>query len=97
MTLTEKINQWAISRGLDKTDSSKQLIKLQEEVGELSQAHLKDYPDKLRDSIGDIQVVLIIYCLQNGIDYKQCLTDAYNVIANREGRTVGGTFIKEGD
>lgn len=49
------------------------------------------------DAIGDIQVTLIIYCLQRGIDYKKCLADAYSVIENRKGKMIDGTFVKEED
>lgn len=91
------IKLWASDRGLDTADSSKQLLKLQEEVGELTQAHLKGYPDKQRDSIGDIMVVLTIYCQQEGINLRSCLQDAYDVIKHRKGKMVDGVFIKEGD
>jgi len=91
------IKLWSLNRGLEKADSSKQLIKLQEEVGELAQAHLKGYRDKQRDSIGDIMVVLTIYCQQENIDLRRCLQDAYDVIKDRKGRMVDGVFIKEGD
>ncbi len=46
---------------------------------------------------GDLQVTLIVYCLQRGIDYQKCLADAYKVIKNREGKMVNGTFVKESD
>ena len=95
--LIDLINIWSFDRGLHNADSSKQLLKLQEEVGELTQAHLKGYPDKQCDSIGDIMVVLTIYCQQEGINLRKCLRDAYNVIKDRKGRMVDGVFIKEGD
>lgn len=95
--LVGRIRLWSLNRGLEKADSSKQLIKLQEEVGELAQAHLKGYPDKQRDSIGDIMVVLTIYCQQEGINLRSCLQDAYDVIKYRKGEMVDGVFIKEGD
>lgn len=96
--LSENINKWAIERGLDKSDAKAQLLKLQEEVGELVSGHLKDNKDVIKDSLGDIQVVLIIYCLQNGLNYKECLEDAYNVIKNRKGKLSDtGAFVKEED
>lgn len=95
--LIDIINIWSFERGLHNADSSKQLLKLQEEVGELTQAHLKGHLNKKRDSVGDIMVVLTIYCQQEGINLHNCLQDAYNVIKDRKGRMVDGVFIKEGD
>ena len=66
-----------------------------EEVGELSSALLKSNKPEQEDAIGDIQVVLIILSAQLGIDYKASLESAYEVIKNRKGKTVDGTFIKE--
>lgn len=91
------VKLWASDRGLDKADSSKQLLKLQEELGELTQAHLKGYPNKQRDSIGDIMVVLTIYCQQEGISLRRCLQEACEVIWHRKGKMVNGVFVKTED
>jgi len=88
---------WAIRRGLDKTSSDKQLIKLQEEIGELAEAHNKGYRDKQIDSIGDIVVVLTVYALQNGLHLDDCIREAYNTIKDRTGKMKDGVFIKDGD
>lgn len=95
-TIENKVVEWAKQRELVKLGNApKQIIKLQEEVGELASAFLKnDYPE-IKDAIGDIQVVLIILSEQLNIDYKKCLEDAYNVIKDRKGKTENGTFIKE--
>lgn len=61
------------------------------------EAVLKKKPDQFKDSIGDMQVVMIILCQQYGVDYEQCLRDAYQVIENRKGKTENGVFIKEAD
>lgn len=97
MGYIKSIEAWAANRGLDKTNSDKQLIKLVEEIGELSEAHNKGYRDKQIDSIGDIFVVLTIYALQNGLHLDDCVKEAYNTIKNRQGKTKDGVFIKEGD
>ena len=97
MDYIKSIEAWAANRGLDKTNSDKQLIKLVEEIGELSEAHNKGYRDKQIDSIGDIFVVLTIYALQNGLHLDDCVKEAYNTIKNRQGKTKDGVFIKEGD
>jgi len=93
MTIFNKIRKWGRDRNI--TCSDKQLIKLQEEVGELASAHLKgDIVSKI-DAIGDIVVVLTIYCDQNGLKIEDCVDDAYSVIENRKGKTIQGTFIKD--
>ncbi len=55
----EPIRDWAKQRGLyDKGDVKTQFIKLQEEVGELAKAILKEDTHEIIDAIGDIVVVL---------------------------------------
>lgn len=97
MDMVEAIEGWAKERGLDKSDSSKQLIKLVEEVGELSEAHNKGWRDKQVDSLGDIFVVLTIYALQNDLHMDDCIDEAYETIKNRTGETVNGVFVKDAD
>jgi NTP pyrophosphatase (non-canonical NTP hydrolase) len=93
--LNQKVLEWAKERSLIKPENSiKQLAKLTEEVGELAGAILKNRPDEIKDAIGDIQVVLIILTEQLGLNYEKCLESAYNVIKNRTGNTINGTFIK---
>ena len=91
-----KIKQWAKERGILIPDNAtKQMLKLTEEVGELAGAIAKGNNIDQIDAIGDIQVVLIILSEQLGINYKEALESAYNVIKNRTGKTVNGVFIKE--
>lgn len=97
MDYTKSIEAWAARRGLDKTSSDKQLIKLQEEVGELAEAHNKGWRDKQIDSLGDTYVVLTIYALQNGLHLDDCIREAYNTIKDRAGKMKDGVFIKDGD
>lgn len=92
----EKILNWANERNLLKEENApKQIIKLQEEVGELCGAFLKKKPDEICDAVGDIQVVMIILCEQLGIDYNACLVEAYDVIKDRTGKTVDGSFVRD--
>ena len=56
---------------------------------------LKNNTSEQIDAIGDIQVVLIILSRQLGINYKEALESAYNVIKSRTGKTINGTFIKD--
>lgn len=97
MDYTKSIEAWAKNRGLDKTSSDKQMIKLVEEVGELAEAHNKEWQDKQIDSLGDIFVVLTIYALQNGLKIDDCIKEAYNTIKDRDGKTIDGVFVKKGD
>lgn len=97
MDYTKSIEAWAKNRGLDKTSSDKQMIKLVEEVGELAEAHNKEWQDKQIDSLGDIFVVLTIYALQNGLKIDDCIKEAYNTIKDRDGKTIDGVFVKETD
>lgn len=95
-TMKQLILDWAKERDLLKPENAtKQFMKLAEEVGELSNAILKNNEDEQADAIGDIQVVLIILSEQLGFDYDLCLNYAYQVIKNRTGKTVNGTFIKD--
>ncbi len=92
----ESVINWAKERNLIKLGNApKQLIKLSEEVGELGSAFLKNEYTEIKDAIGDIQIVLMILSEQLGIDYNQCLNDAYNVIKDRKGKTINGTFVKD--
>ena len=49
------------------------------------------------DGIGDTFVTLIILSQQLGLDPKECLEMAYNVIKGRSGKTVNGVFVKKED
>ena len=91
------IEEWATKRGLDKADGSKQLLKLQEELGELTQGHLKSRSEQVHDSIGDLFVVLTIYCLQQNISLQECVEEAYSTIKNRTGKMINGVFVKTVD
>jgi len=94
--MKDLILKWASERGLlVKGNDRNQLIKLMEEVGELSSAILKDNQPEVKDALGDIQVVLIILSSQLGYDLDECLEDAYNVIKNRTGKKINGIFVKD--
>lgn len=62
--LIEKVEQWSKDRNLHTADPNKQRLKLWEEFGELNAAIARDNRDLIQDSIGDMLVVLIIYCQQ---------------------------------
>lgn len=95
--LTTKIEQWAQDRNLHTSDPNKQLLKLGEEFGELCQGQAKGKRDQVKDSIGDMYVVMTILSMQLGIDIRDCIDIAYDEIKDRKGKMVNGVFVKEDD
>ena len=90
------IRAWAAERGIyEKGNAHTQYVKLQEEAGELAKALLnKDNPE-IKDAIGDIVVVLTNLAYLEGITIEECIESAYAEIANRKGKMINGTFVKE--
>lgn len=92
----ELIRSWAMSRGLyAKGDVKTQVIKLQEEVGELAKAILKDDTEEFVDAIGDCVVVLTNLARLGGYNIEDCINSAFNVINKRTGKMQNGTFVKD--
>ena len=92
----QPIRKWATERGLYlKGDPKTQCLKLQEEVGELSRALLKNEHDEVVDAIGDIVVVLTNLSELVDVRIEDCINSAYDVIKNRKGEMKNGTFIKQ--
>ena len=90
------IRNWADKRGIyERGDSQTQYIKLMEEAGELAQALLKRDDAEIYDAIGDMVVVLTNLAELEGVKIEDCIDDAYNEIANRKGKMINGTFVKE--
>ena len=95
--LIKSVEQWARNKGLDEAESSKQMLKVVEETGEVAAALARSDQDALRDGIGDVVVTLIILALQNDMDLYECLNLAYEEIKGRTGRMVNGVFVKSSD
>ena len=98
--LHEAIIQWAEDRNMIKPDrltGLAQLAKVTEELGELSAGINKNDENKVKDSLGDILVTLIILAQDLNLDLLDCLNSAYRVIQNRKGKTINGVFVKESD
>ena len=76
--LITNVQQWSIDRGLDKADSKKQMLKLYEEFGELASGIAKGNKEVVKDSIGDVVVVLIILAQQQGLEK----VSDFNIICN---------------
>lgn len=94
--LIENVKNWAIDRELLKSENStRQLLKVMEELGETAGAIAKNKNmDEIRDGIGDTFVTLIILSYQLGLDPTGCLNAAWDEIKDRKGKTQGGVFIK---
>ena len=96
--LIPKINAWAHARGIDQADPRVEFMTMAEELGELSAAYNKQNHERLVDSIGDLQIALLIFCRLVGVDHQQALNAAYQEIAHRTGETTpDGVFIKQSD
>ena len=94
MELEQKIIQWHYDRNLiDGATDKDQVLKLIQEVGELSDNVCKGLD--IRDDCGDIMVVLINIMERNNVSMEECLEVAYNDIRNRKGRMVDGIFVKD--
>jgi NTP pyrophosphatase (non-canonical NTP hydrolase) len=90
------IREWADERGLyEKGDAKTQYIKLMEEAGEVGRAILKQDEAEVIDGIGDMVVVLTNLAELIGTPIEECIARAYDVIANRTGKMVNGTFKKD--
>lgn len=105
------IRSWAKDRGIYASgDSKTQALKLVEEVGELAKAVLKRDDKEFYDAVGDCCVVITnlteLYeqekrestpgpVITNTVE--DCIELAYNVIAQRKGKMINGTFVKDGN
>jgi|TARA_E500000318_G_scaffold62683_1_gene57997 NTP pyrophosphatase (non-canonical NTP hydrolase) len=91
----QPIRDWADSKGIyDSGDPKTQVIKLLEEVGELSKAILEKDKEGIADAIGDSVIVLTSLAHLCNMTIEQCIEDAYYEIKDRQGEMKNGTFIK---
>jgi NTP pyrophosphatase (non-canonical NTP hydrolase) len=92
----EQIRQWAEDRGIyAEGNSHTQYVKLMEEAGELAKALLNKDVYEIKDAIGDMVVVLTNLAVLEGMKIENCIDSAYNEIANRRGKMINGTFVKQ--
>ena len=76
--LIKNVEQWFIDRNLHTNDPKKQLMKLVEEFGELTDGINKNNRVEIIDAIGDMIVVMIGISLQMDIDVKPFKTPITN-------------------
>jgi NTP pyrophosphatase (non-canonical NTP hydrolase) len=94
--LTNLIVQWHHDRNLiDGSSDKDQVLKLIQELGELSDSVCKGRD--VKDDLGDMMVVMLNIMERQGVSMEECLSTAYNDIKDRKGRMVDGIFVKEGD
>ena len=88
--------EWAKEKGiLQEGNQHAQMCKVTEEVGELAGAILKKDKTAIRDAFGDVLVTLVILARQIGVDETECFAEAYEVIKDRKGKLIDGSFVKE--
>ena len=96
--LHEAVIQWAEDRNMiSPKNTSRQYMKVSEELGEIAEGINKNNREQVEDSLGDILVTLIILAQDLNFDLLDCLNSAYNVIKDRKGKTINGVFVKESD
>ena len=94
--LVALIQNWAWDRNLiDGSTPNAQLHKLMEEVWELAGGVCYNNSDVIKDSIGDVFVVLTIIATQLGWSIEECVQTAYDEIKDRKGKMVDGIFVKD--
>jgi NTP pyrophosphatase (non-canonical NTP hydrolase) len=102
----QPIRDWAEEKGIyKKGDLKTQVLKLQEESGELCKAVLNNDEFEIIDAIGDCVVVLTSIAeladkhFKGGavapITIEYAINSAYTVINKRKGKMINGTFVKD--
>ena len=95
-TLVEKVIRWHYDRNLiDGSTDKDQVLKLAQELGELSDSVCKG--EDIKDDIGDMLVVMINIAERNGVILSECLNKAWEDIKDRKGKMIDGVFVKESD
>ena len=95
--VTKQISNWHRDRKITiNGNSNTQTIKLGEEYGELCSAIVRGDRNLIKDSIGDMVVVLVAIAELEGMTLEECVKDAYDEIKDRKGfLNEDGVFIKK--
>ena len=92
----DNVVQWHRDRNLiDGSTDKDQVLKLMQELGELSDSVCKG--KDIKDDIGDMLVVMLNIATRNGVTLSECLARACDDIKDRKGKMVDGIFVKEED
>lgn len=100
LELFDNIYRWGIDREITFENGAtgiSQLKKLREEFDELEEGLVTGEVPKIRDSIGDMIVVLQQIARLEGIPIQTCLEDAWEDIKDRTGVMRHGVFVKQAD
>ena len=90
------MTQWAIDRNIiGGTTADQQFLKLVEEIGELAVGLQKRDRKLIRDSLGDIGVMVNNIAELSEMTFDECLEAAWDEIKDRKGKIVNGVFVKE--
>ena len=91
--LIDKIMKWHENRNLIEGSTDKdQVLKLQQELGELSDSVCKQ--KDMKDDLGDMMVIMLNIMRRNNLTMEECLETAYIDIKDRKGRMIDGIFVK---
>jgi NTP pyrophosphatase (non-canonical NTP hydrolase) len=94
--LFDNIRKWFDEKELIKQENApKQMMKVMEELGELSSAIIKGKRDEEIDAFGDVMITLLGLSYMRNVSLMACTRSAYEVIKQRKGKVVNGSFIKE--
>ena len=95
----QRITAWQDGINLYNDSTPKaQLLKLMEELGELTEAINKNKDlHEIQSEIGDNLVVLNGIARMLGTTVNECATVAYDKIKDRKGKMINGIFVKEED
>ena len=92
----DNVVQWHRARNLiDGSTDKDQVLKLMQELGELSDSVCKG--KDIKDDIGDMLVVMLNIATRNGVTLSECLARAWDDIKDRKGKMIDGIFVKEED
>ena len=92
----DNVVQWHRDRNLiDGSTDKDQVLKLMQELGELSDSVCKG--KDIKDDIGDMLVVMLNIDTRNGVTLSECLARAWDDIKDRKGKMIDGIFVKEED
>ena len=96
-TLELETIRWAEARRIiPNAKAATQLLKAISEIGELADAEIKGDIPGIVDGVGDLLIVLAIYCDLRGLTLRQCWNAAYDEIKNRKGTLLEtGVFLKD--
>ena len=91
--LISKIMKWHEDRNLIEGSTDKdQVLKLQQELGELSDSVCKQ--KDMKDDLGDMMVIMLNIMRRNNLTMEECLETAYIDIKDRKGKMIDGMFVK---